>query len=206
MHIGNSDPAGFFHIPNFLDFVIDFLPSALHHRPGVDFIFQNPKYLNCLPLRMSASFEATVIVQTAQPFVLAGGQHILAVQLFGNRLCAHTFQFSAVDRTDNICCILVYHQTVFVPFIFAVAVDCIATDELSFAPFHVQLAAHLDGNIPAVGIVQKILERNYYTVRITALGICIVIVVIDSDEANPHHRENLFQILSHLDVVTAKSG
>ena len=62
--------------------------------------------------------------------------------------------------------ILVYHQTVFVPFIFAVAVDCIATDELSFAPFHVQLAAHLDGNIPAVGIVQKILERNYYTVRI----------------------------------------
>ena len=82
----------------------------------------------------------------------------------------------------------------------------LATDELSFAPFHVQLAAHLDGNIPAVGIVQKILERNYYTVRITALGICIVIVVIDSDEANSHHRENLFQILSHLDVVTAKSG
>lgn len=23
---------------------------------------------------------------------------------------------------------------------------------------------------------------------------------------HPHHRENLFQILSHLDVVTAKSG
>ena len=206
MHIGNSDPAGFFHIPNLLDFVIDLLPPALHHRPSVDFIFQNPKHLNRLPLRMSASLEPTMVIQTAQPFVLAGGQHILAVQLFGNRLCAHTFQFSAVDRTDNICCILVYHQTVFVPFIFAVAVDCIATDELSFAPFHVQLAAHLDGNIPAVGIVQQILKRNHNAVRIAALGVRIVIVVIDGDEANPHHRENLFQIFSHLDVITTKTG
>ena len=206
MHIGNSDPAGFFHIPNFFDFVIDLLPPALHHRSSVDFIFQNPKHLNCLPLCMSASFKATVIVQTAQPFVLAGSQYILTVQLFGNRLCAHTFQFSAVDRTDNICCILVYHQTVFVPFIFAVAVDCIATDELSFAPFHVQLAAHLDGNIPAVGIVQQILERNHNAVRLATLGVRIVIVVIDGNEANPHHGKNLFQILSHLDVVTAKSG
>ena len=103
---------------------------------------------------MSASFEATVIVQTAQPFVLAGGQHILAVQLFGNRLCAHTFQFSAVDRTNNICRILVYHQTVFIPFVFAITIDSIAADELSFAPFHVQLTAHLNGNIPAVGIIQ----------------------------------------------------
>ena len=105
-----------------------------------------------------------MVIQTAQPFVLAGGQHILAVQLFGNRLCAHTFQFSAIDRTDNICCILVYHQTVFVPFVFAVAVDCITADELTFAPFHVQLAAHLDGNIPAVGIVQQILEWDHNAV------------------------------------------
>ena len=66
MHIGNSDPAGFFHIPNLFDFVIDFLPPALHHRPGVDFIFQNPKYLNCLPLRMSASFEWLVDPEAAE--------------------------------------------------------------------------------------------------------------------------------------------
>ena len=133
---------------------------------------------------MSASFEPTVIIQAAQPFVLAGSQHVLAVQLLGNRLCAHSFQFSAVDRADNICCILVYHQTVFVPFVFAVAVDCITADELTFAPFHVQLAAHLDGNIPAVGIVQQILERNYNAVRIAALGVRIGIVVVDGDEAN----------------------
>ena len=73
VHIGNSDPAGFFHIPNFFDFVIDLLPPALHHRSSVNFIFQNPKHLNCLPLRMSASFEPTMVIQTAQPFVLAGG-------------------------------------------------------------------------------------------------------------------------------------
>ena len=206
MHIWNSDPAGFFHIPNLFDFVIDFLPPALHHRPGVDFIFQNPKYLNRLPLRMSASFEATVIVQTAQPFVLAGGQHILAVQLFGNRLCAHSFQFSAVDRTNNIRCIIVYYQPILISFIFAITIDCIAADELSFAPFHVQLAAHLDGNIPAVRIVQQILKWNHNVVRIAALSVRIIIVVIDGDEANPHHREDLFQILSHLNVVTAKSG
>ena len=155
---------------------------------------------------MSASFEPTVIIQAAQPFVLAGSQHILAVQLLGNRLCAHSFQFSAVDRADNICCILVYHQTVFVPFVFAVAVDCITANELTFAPFHVQLAAHLDGNIPAVGIVQQILERNYNAVRIAALGVRIVIVVVDGDEANPHHGKNLFQILSHLNVITTKPG
>ena len=155
---------------------------------------------------MSASFEPTMVIQTAQPFVLAGGQHILTVQLFGNRLRAHAFQFSAVDRADNICCILVYHQTVFVPFVFAVTIDCVATDEFPFAPFHVQLAAHLDGNIPAVGIVQQILERNHNAVRIAALGVRIVIVVIDGDETNPHHRENLFQIFSHLDVITTKAG
>ena len=206
VHIGNSDPAGFFNIPNFFDFVIDLLPPALHHRSSVDFIFQNPQHLNRLPLCMSASFEPTVIIQAAQPFVLAGSQHVLAVQLLGNRLCAHSFQFSAVNRADNICCILVYHQTVFVPFVFAVAVDCITADELTFAPFHVQLAAHLDGNIPAVGIVQQILERNYNAVRIAALGVRIVIVIVDGDEANPHHGKNLFQILSHLNVITTKSG
>ena len=206
VHIRNSDPAGFFHVPNLFDFVIDLLPPALYHRSSVNFIFQNPKHLNRLPLCMSASFEPTMVIQTAQPFILAGGQHILTVQLFGNRLCAHAFQFSAVDRADNICCILVYHQTVFVPFVFAVTIDCVATDELTLAPFHVQLAAHLNGNIPAVRIVQQILERNHNTVRIAALGVRIVIVVIDGDEANPQHRKNLFQILSHLDVVTAKSG
>ena len=39
--------------------------------------------------------------------------------------------------------------------------------------------------IPAVGIVQQILERNYNAVRIAALGVRIVIVIVDGDEANP---------------------
>ena len=42
--------------------VIDFLPFTLHHRSGVNFIFQNPKYLNRLPLCMSSSLETTVII------------------------------------------------------------------------------------------------------------------------------------------------
>ena len=60
-------------LANVLHFVINFLPSALHHRPCVDFIFQNPKHLNRLPLCMNASFEPTMVIQTAQPFILAGG-------------------------------------------------------------------------------------------------------------------------------------
>ena len=111
-----------------------------------------------------------------------------------------------VDGTNNIRCILVYYQPIFVSFVFAVTIHCIPTDELALAPLHIQLATHLDGNIPAVRIVQQILKRNHNAVRIAALGVRIVIVVVDGDEANPHHGKNLFQILSHLNVVTAKPG
>ena len=205
MHIRNFDPAGFFYVTDFLNLVIDFLPFTLHHRSGVNFIFQNPKYLNRLPLCMSSGLEAAVIIQSAQPFVLTGSQNPLAVQLFRNSLCAHAFQFSAVDRTNNICCVLIHHQPAFVPFIFAVTVHCIPTDELSLAPLHIQLAPNLNRNVPAVGIVQQIFEGNHDAIRFTALSVCVIVVIIDGDEPNPHHWENLFQILSHLNVVTAKS-
>lgn len=75
MHIRNFDPAGFFYVTDFLNLVIDFLPFTLHHRSGVNFIFQNPKYLNRLPLCMSSGLEAAVIIQSAQPFVLTGSQN-----------------------------------------------------------------------------------------------------------------------------------
>ena len=160
MHIGNFNPAGFFYVTDFLNLVIDFLPFTLHHRSGVNFIFQNPKHLNRLPLCMSSGLEAAVIIQSAQSFVLTGSQNPLAVQLFRNNLCAHAFQFSAVDRTNNFCCVLIHHQPAFVPFIFAVTVHCISADELPFAPLNVQLAPNLNGNVPAVGIVQQILKGN----------------------------------------------
>ena len=73
------------------------------------------------------------------------------------------------------------------------------------ASLNVQLAPNLNGNVPAVGIVQQILKGHHDAIRITALSICVIIVIIDGDEPNPHHWENLFQILSHLNVVTTKS-
>ena len=154
---------------------------------------------------MSSCLEAAVIIQSAQPFVLTGSQNPFVVQLFRNSLCAHAFQFSTIDRTNNFCCVLIHHQPAFVPFIFAVTVHCISADELPLAPLNVQLAPNLNGNIPAVGIIQQIFEGNHDAIRITALSVCVIVVIIDGNEPNPHHWENLFQILSHLNVVTAKS-
>jgi len=76
---------------------------------------------------------------------------------------------------------------------------------LSVLPLDFKLRTNLYRNIPAIGFVYQILERNDKVVG----GFLVsqtVIVVVDGDETDAKEREYLLDIFSGIQVITAKAG
>ena len=70
---------------------------------------------------------------------------------------------------------------------------------------HSKLALDLDGNIPAVGIVEQIPHRDHDGIASLPRRLT-VIVVRHCNQPDSHDWENPFQIASHFNIVSPESG
>ena len=66
------------------------------------------------------------------------------------------------------------------------------------------MAPYLHGNIPAVRIIDEVLERDDHVIPI--LPVQAVVTVIDSNEPHPQHGENLLNVPPGLNIVPAEPG
>ena len=78
------------------------------------------------------------------------------------------------------------------------------SNELAVSSLDVQVRTDFDGNVSAVRIVNKVLERQDDFIA-CLVAHSRVIVVVDSDETNSKGRKNLLDILTGFDVVTTKT-
>ena len=106
-----------------------------------------------------------------------------AVQTGGNVLRTYALQLPRKDVPHDICGIFVYDQVIFVCFIFQIAVHGKRADVLTTLALDLKLGADFHGNIPAVGFVYKVFERDDELVQ-SVFSTETVIVVVDSNE--PH--------------------
>ena len=72
---------------------------------------------------------------------------------------------------------------IFVLGIFAIPIPCKTTNELAFFSFHIQVTTDAQRNIPAVGVIDKVVERNQNTALIIVF-LCTVIMIVDGDKAH----------------------
>ena len=68
------------------------------------------------------------------------------------------------------------NQMIFVFGVFAIPIPCETANELTFFSFHIQVTANAQRNIPAVGVIDKIVERNQNTTLIIVF-LCTVISI-----------------------------
>ena len=66
-------------------------------------------------------------------------------------------------------------------------------------------AADLDGDILGIGVVHQIFEGQHHIVCGGAFRHAVVIV-IDSNEADPHKGKNFFQVFTGFDIVPSEPG
>ena len=87
------------------------------------------------------------------------------------------------DIPHDVRSVLVCHQTVFVCFALQIAVHGKRADILAALALDPKLGADFHGNIPAVGFVYEIFERDDKLVR-SVFSADAVVVVVDGDKAH----------------------
>nr|WP_300797784.1 hypothetical protein [uncultured Acetatifactor sp.] len=108
------------------------------------------------------------------------------------------------DISDHFCRCRIYHQFSFSLLVPKIAIYRKASYVVStFLPYF-YLASHFDGNITAVRIVHEVFERQDDIICL-AVHMFTVIVVIDGNKAHSHEGENLLDISSCLNLITAKA-
>ena len=89
--------------------------------------------------------------------------------------------------------------------VFPVAVGCKTSHKIAALPLYRKLTLDFDGNIPTVGIVEQIPHRNHDGIAGLPRRLA-VIIIRHCNQPDPHDRENPFQIASHFNVISAKTG
>jgi len=73
------------------------------------------------------------------------------------------------------------------------------SDIIAFLPLHIQMAPHLNGNIPAISIIDQILKRNDHLTP--GIVLHAVIMVCHGNEAHAKHGKYLLDISPGLNIV-----
>ena len=85
-----------------------------------------------------------------------------------------------------------------------VAVHSKGSNEISVPALYIQGGTGLYGNVPAVGFVHDIFDRNRQVIAAAFLG--CVDVVGDGDESHTISRKHFAEVTACFDVLTAQSG
>ena len=126
------------------------------------------------------------------------------IQSDGYILRTHAVQLPGEDVPHDVCGIFVHNKAVFVRFVLHITIHGKSAYVLSALALDFKLCADFHGNVPAVCLVDKVLERNDQIIRSTLFAKTII-VVVDGDEANTKKGENLLDIFACVKIVTTKA-
>ena len=84
-------------------------------------------------------------------------------------------------------------------------IGCKTSHKITAFPLDRKLALDFDGNVPAVRIVEQVPHWDHDGIADLPRRLT-VIVVRHCNQPNPHDRKNAFQITSHFNVISAKTG
>ena len=199
----NSDPFTLILENLGLGLVIGGRALSLHHNTSVYFIFQNSPDRNMAPFCNRRFLEGRFKAESLRPLVLQGGQDSFPVESFCDTVGAVSINFPTENVTDNGRRIVIDQKTILVLRILPVTIDGEVGDALSLLPLDRQVASDLNGNVTAVRIIDQILERDQQAIRMPL--VCRVIVIVHRNEAHPQLREQFFDILATINIVSAKT-
>ena len=177
----------------------------LDQRARIALIGQNPGHRHGAPPHLLPRPELRPVSAPATLLIRRRAQHPRPVQPVRDPLLAHARPLPRIDIPDHLRRILVHHDPVMVPFVLPVSEHGKRADKLPLPPLDVQMAPDLDGNIPAVSVIDQIFKRDHDLVRLR-LPRQTVVSVIDGNKAHPQHREYLLDIPAGLNIVPPEPG
>lgn len=178
---------------------------SLYQFPGIDLIVQDTVHCLGRPRRLIALAEMQAQLCAALQLSRGWRRHLFRIQAVCNTLIIHAADLPAENILHCFRCQFVHDQLGVIGRVLLVSIRCKAPHKIAALPLDRKLTFDLDGNIPAVGIIEQIPHRNHDGIaglprRLT------VIVVCHSNQPDPHDRENPFQIASHFNIVSPESG
>ena len=126
------------------------------------------------------------------------------VQLICDPQGAGTFQPHLEDVLDNTRSIGIGDQQILVVLGLHVAVHREGSHKITVPALYIQGGTGLYGNVPAVGFVHDVFDRNRQVISVILL--CRVDVVCDGDKPHTVSRKHFAQIPACFDVLTPQPG
>ena len=205
MGIGNANPFRFRLLLQLLDFIVGGALPALNQCAGVGFILQNANDGGSRPLAVLAVGIAVLGVgQTVIFLVCQRRENAQPVQLVGDPQGAGTFQPHLEDILDNTRSIGIGDQQILVVLGLHVAVHREGSHKITVPAFYIQSGTGLYGNVPAVGFIHDVLDRNRQVISVIFLG--RVDVIRNGDKPHTISRKHFAEVAPGFDVLTAQPG
>ena len=178
---------------------------SLHQLSDIDIVVQNAVHCLGRPRRLIALAEMQAQLCTALQLSRSGGRYLSCIQTVCDALIAHTADLPAENVLHRFRCQFVNNQLRMIAGVLPISVSRKAPHKIAAFPLDRKLALDFDGNVPAVRIVEQVPHWDHDGIaglprRLT------VIVVCHRNQPDPHDRENPFQIASHFNVISAKTG
>ena len=178
---------------------------SLHQFSDIDLVVQNTVHRLGRPQRLIAFAEMQAQLCTALQLSCSRGLYLFRIQSVCDALIAHTADLPAKNTLYIFCCQFVYDQLAMIAGVLLVSIGCKTSHKITAFPLDRKLALDLDGNIPAVGIVEQIPHRDHDGIASLPRRLT-VIVVRHCNQPDSHDWENPFQIASHFNIVSPESG
>ena len=141
--------------------------------------------------------------QTTVFFISQRRQYAKLIQGFSNLSGAHAIKLHAVNVAHDAGRIFIRHKLILVVLRLSIAVNRARAYIFAVLPFNIDGGARLDGNVPAVGIVDDRLDGYH---KVIAVIMERINAISESDKADTISRKNAAQIAPGFDVLTAKPG
>ena len=178
---------------------------SLHQFSDIDLVVQNAVHRLGRPRRLIALAEMQAQLCTALQLSCSWGRYLFRIQTICDALIIHATDLPAENTLYIFCCQFVHDQLRMIGRILPVSIRCKAPHKIAALALDRKLALDLDGNIPAVRIIEQIPHRNHDGIAGLPRGLA-VIVVRHCNQPDSHDRENPFQIASHFNIVSPESG
>lgn len=159
----------------------------------------------CAPIGLNLFLETRLVFGTTLSLIFIRRRNTVFIQLVCNLCRTEAIHLHAENALDDRSNSLVDDQFVFIIVRSTVAVDHMASNKFAISSLGLQIGTNLDGNIPAIRVVNQVFERKNDFVAYL-LRLCRVVVVVDGNKTDAQGRKNLLDISAGINVVTTKTG